>query len=96
MSGIILTFCAFGLGALAVLALPPFSMPVLLPVAFGALYLLTVGESRMRAGLAGWAFGVGFFLFGLSWIAESFFVDAERFGWMAVPAVAGRKVSPAH
>lgn len=89
MSGIIVTFCAFGLGALAVLALPPFSMPVLLPVAFGALYLLTVGESRMRAGLAGWAFGVGFFLFGLSWIAESFFVDAERFGWMAVPAVAG-------
>lgn len=89
MSGIILTFCAFGLGALAVLALPPFSMPVLLPVAFGALYLLTVGESRMRAGLAGWAFGVGYFLFGLSWIAESFFVDPERLAWMAVPAVAG-------
>lgn len=94
MSGIILTFCAFGLGALAVLALPPFSMPVLLPVAFGALYLLTVGESRMRAGLAGWAFGVGYFLFGLSWIAESFFVDPERLAWMAVPAVAGLAMRP--
>ena len=44
MSGIILTFCAFGLGALAVLALPPFSMPVLLPVAFGALAVFFVAN----------------------------------------------------
>ncbi|WP_299566607.1 apolipoprotein N-acyltransferase [uncultured Sulfitobacter sp.] len=89
MTGIARTLGAFSLGALAVCALPPFSTPVVLPIAFGGLYLITVGESRKRAGLAGWMFGVGFFLFGLSWIAESFFVDAERFGWMAVPAVAG-------
>ncbi len=65
---------------------------MILPVAFGGLYLLVVGATRRTAGFAGWAFGVGFFLFGLSWIAESFFVDAERFGWMAVPAVAGLAV----
>ena len=88
-SGLARSVCAFVLGALAVLALPPFSLPVILPVAFGGLYLLVVGATRRTAGFSGWAFGVGFFLFGLSWIAESFFVDAERFGWMAVPAVAG-------
>lgn len=80
---------AFFLGGLAVLALPPFSMPWVLPVSFGGLFHLTAGRRRTRAFLAGWAFGAGFFLFGLSWIAESFSVDAERFGWMAVPAVTG-------
>ena len=64
-------------------------MPPVLPIVFGGLYLLTVGKGLRQACLAGWAFGFGFFLFGLSWIAESFFVDAERFGWLAVPAVAG-------
>ncbi|PVA08765.1 apolipoprotein N-acyltransferase [Pelagivirga sediminicola] len=88
-SGLARSLCALFLGVLAVLALPPFSLPVILPIAFGGLYLLVVGATRRTAGLAGWAFGVGFFLFGLSWIAESFYVDARRFGWMAGPAVAG-------
>jgi len=88
-SGIFRILSAFFLGAFAVLTLPPFSLPVVLPISFGGLYLLTVRETRRTAGLAGWAFGVGFFLFGLSWIAESFYVDAERFGLMAVPAVVG-------
>jgi len=88
-TGIIPFLTALFLGAVTVLALPPFSIPIVLPVVFGGLFCLTVSESRTRAFLAGWAFGLGFFLFGLSWIAESFFVDAERFGWMAVPAVAG-------
>ncbi|MCQ0090301.1 apolipoprotein N-acyltransferase [Roseovarius sp. M141] len=88
-SGLARSLSAFFLGAFAVLTLPPFSLPVVLPISFGGLYLLTVRETRRTAGLAGWAFGVGFFLFGLSWIAESFYVDAERFGLMAVPAVVG-------
>jgi len=64
-------------------------MPQILPIVFGGLYLLSVGKGLGQACLAGWTFGFGFFLFGLSWIAESFFVDAERFGWLALPAVAG-------
>ena len=35
---------------------------MILPVAFGGLYLLVVGATRRTAGFSGWAFGVGFFL----------------------------------
>lgn len=85
----VLVLTAFVLGSLAVLTLPPFSMPLLLPLVLGGLFLLTLDKRLGQACFVGWAFGFGFFLFGLSWIAESFLVDAERFGWMAVPAVAG-------
>jgi len=40
-----------------------------------------------RAFWTGWAAGFGFFLSGLYWIAEAFFVDAARHGWMAPFAV---------
>ena len=80
---------AFALGGLAVLALSPFSMPWILPIVFGGLFQLTVGRSRARAFAIGWMFGLGFFAFGLAWIAESFSVDAARFGWMATPVVTG-------
>lgn len=89
MAGIVQYFMALLLGSLAVLALPPFSIPLILPVVFGGLFHLTTGQGRARAFLTGWMFGLGFFLFGLSWIAESFSVDAARFGWLALPAVAG-------
>ncbi|CTQ34551.1 apolipoprotein N-acyltransferase [Jannaschia rubra] len=80
---------AFAAGAAAVLALPPFSVLPAALLAYSALFLL-VADAGPRRGLAlGWAFGLAYFAFGLSWIAESFAVDAERFGWMAVPAVAG-------
>ena len=80
---------AFAAGAAAVLALPPFSMLPAAPLAFGALFLLVSGAGTSRAFALGWVFGLGHFAFGLSWIAESFTVDAERYGWMAIPAVAG-------
>lgn len=79
---------AMSCGALAVLALPPFSQPALLPVAFGGLFILTAGHGVPRAALTGWAFGFMHFGLGLAWIAESFRVDAERFGHLALPSVA--------
>lgn len=75
-------------GALLVLALPPFSLPVFLPVAFGVLFLLVVKCTVSRAALLGWAFGVSHFALSLSWIGESFQIDAERFGHLAFPAIA--------
>lgn len=77
------------LGTSVIFALPPFSIPAVLPFCFGGLFYLTASKSLARALLIGWAFGLGFFVFGLSWIAESFFVEPERFGWMAAPAVFG-------
>ena len=37
--------------------------------------------------LRGWCFGFGHFLVAFHWIGAALLVDAERFGWLAVPAV---------
>ncbi len=80
---------AFAAGSAAVLTLPPYSIIVLVPVAYGALFLLVRGHLPLAAGAMGWLFGLGYFGIGLSWIGESFQVDAERFGALAIPAVIG-------
>jgi apolipoprotein N-acyltransferase len=57
--------------------------------AFPALALLA---ALWRAGPAfgiGWAAGSGFFLSGIWWIAEAFFVDPVRHGWIAPFAIIG-------
>ena len=79
----------FAAGALTVLTFPPFSLLLLVPVAYSAFFVGLRDLSLGRAFLVGWAFGLGQFGFGISWIAESFYVEAERFGAMAIPAVAG-------
>jgi len=61
----------FGLWPLSLLAL------ALLPV------LLLTARSARAAALTGWAFGAGWFANALSWIVEPFFVDPDRYAWMA-------------
>ncbi|SPJ25652.1 apolipoprotein N-acyltransferase [Palleronia abyssalis] len=80
---------SFMAGGLTVLALPPFSWLIVFPVAFSALFLMLRQVSAAPAFFIGWVFGMGQFGFGVSWIAESFYVDSERFGALAIPAVAG-------
>ena len=80
---------AIAAGGLTVLTFPPFSILLFVPVAYATLFALLRHLAVARAALVGWAFGLGQFGFGLSWIAESFYVDAERFGAIAIPAVAG-------
>ena len=80
---------SFVAGGLTVLALPPFSWLIAVPVAFSALFLILRQVSTAHAFFIGWVFGIGQFGFGISWIAESFYVDAERFAALAIPAVAG-------
>jgi apolipoprotein N-acyltransferase len=78
------------LGAMAVLALQPYGVVFLLPVAFGGLAAIIDRARTWQRGLAaGWFFAFGFFVAGLSWISESFSVDPERFGALAIPAVTG-------
>jgi apolipoprotein N-acyltransferase len=79
----------FAAGPLTVLTFPPFSILPLVPVAYSALFVGLRDLSFGRAFLVGWAFGLGQFGFGISWIAESFYVEPERFGALATPAVAG-------
>lgn len=84
---------AAGSGALAVAALPPFSFLLVLPLAFGTLFAMVERSGTRTAFVIGYAFGLGFFGVGLSWIVESFYVEAERFGWMALPAVSALSAS---
>jgi apolipoprotein N-acyltransferase len=79
---------ALGAGMLVATALPPVHfLPGLL--GFG-LFVATAWRDAARPLAAfrrGTAFGLGFFLVGLYWVGIAFFVDAERFGLLAVPAV---------
>ena len=78
---------AFGLGAVSVLAMPPFGLWPIMFVTFPGLVLLldsaATAPARWRrvraAGLVGWWFGFGYLLFGLYWIGAAFLVQADKF-----------------
>ena len=83
---------AFGLGMLAVLALPPLHI-------IPALFLAIPGLLAMIGGAASWgaafwlglAWGFGFFAGGLYWITSAILTDVARYWWLvpiAVPALA--------
>ena len=75
------TGLSVGVGAAA--ALPPVDMSPLLLVAFVGLLWLEEGSARPSASLGlGYAFGFGFFLAGLYWIAAALFVDIATFWWL--------------
>ncbi len=82
---------AFGLGALAALALPPLhALPVLLLAVPGLLAMLGDGGAR-GAALRGWCFGWGFHVAGLYWITHALLTDVASWWWLvpvAVPALA--------
>ncbi|HYD32819.1 MAG TPA: apolipoprotein N-acyltransferase [Azospirillaceae bacterium] len=81
---------AFGLGALAVLALPPaYIVPVLFAAFPGLLLLLERAERPRRAFAIGWWFGFGYFLIGLYWVSFALFTDIAKFWWMVPFAVTG-------
>lgn len=67
---------SLSLGAATVLALPPFSIPIVLPFTFSGLFILTAGLVVPAAFRIGFMFGLGYFVVGLSWITESFYIDA--------------------
>ncbi|MFC3118566.1 apolipoprotein N-acyltransferase [Jhaorihella thermophila] len=45
--------------------------------------LLTAAATPWQAAMLGWAFGAGYFLRALTWLVEPFFVDPDRYAWMA-------------
>ena len=78
---------AFGLGALSMLAMPPFGLWLVMFATFPGLVLLLDSAasepdrwSRVRAAAAiGWCFGFGYLLLGLYWIGAAFLVQADKF-----------------
>ncbi|MGG5886923.1 apolipoprotein N-acyltransferase [Falsiroseomonas sp. HC035] len=83
---------AFGLGAIAALALPPVHLlPVLLLSLPGLFIMVTSAPSRGRAAWIGLAWGWGFHVAGLHWLTNAILTEVERFWWLvpiAVPALA--------
>jgi apolipoprotein N-acyltransferase len=90
---------AFAAGSLSVLAMAPFFLWPVLFVTLPVLVWLIDGSKTqveapsfwrrpaVRAGVAGWWFGFGYFLFGLFWIGEAFLVEADKFAWLMPFAV---------
>jgi apolipoprotein N-acyltransferase len=81
---------AFLLGVCATASLPPIDLTPLLLVAFTGLLWLDDGSTGPWASFRlGYAFGLGFFISGLYWIAAALFVDIDTFWWLVPVAAAG-------
>ena len=82
-------------GAVSSLAMAPFNAwPVLFLTFPVAVWLIDgAGAGRWRgvpaAAMAGWWFGLGYFVPGLYWIGYAFLVDAPTFAWLLPFAILG-------
>jgi apolipoprotein N-acyltransferase len=82
-------------GALSSLAMAPFNAWPVLFLTFPVMVWLIdgAGAGRLRgvpaAAMAGWWFGLGYFVPGLYWIGYAFLVDAPTFAWLMPFAVLG-------
>ena len=81
-------------GAAGALALAPVYALPLLAVSLTTLIFLLDAASHAKKPLlsafwTGWAFGLGYFVAGIYWMAFSFFVQAEEFAWLSPLAVLG-------
>lgn len=76
------------LGVVAALGLAPFEVWPATVLGLAGFGWLVTGIERPRAGFwTGWAFGFGYFAFGLIWLVEPFMVDPARDGWLAPFAI---------
>lgn len=91
LSGIKRYATAFGFGLLMTLALPPIGAFYVLLLCVPALVWLTRQcKTKKEAFLTGWAFGAGYFIFGLYWVSVALLVDIQSFWWaLPLSAVAG-------
>ena len=86
---------ALAAGALSALAMAPFNAWPVLFLTFPVMVWLIdgAGAGRLRgvpaAAMAGWWFGLGYFVPGLYWIGYAFLVDASTFAWLMPFAVLG-------
>src|SRR5579863_8295629 len=82
-------------GAFSALAMAPFNAwPVLFATLPVVVWLIDgAGAGRLRgvpaAAIAGWWFGLGYFVPGLYWIGYAFLVDASTFAWLLPFAILG-------
>tara|TARA_B100001989_G_scaffold236663_2_gene198752 strand:- start:1798 stop:3261 length:1464 start_codon:yes stop_codon:yes gene_type:complete len=81
---------AFILGAATSFAMAPYYIVPLIFLGLSGLYiLLDLSSTRLTAALTGYCFGLGYFGFGLSWIANALLVEGNAYAWAWPLAVAG-------
>ena len=82
-------------GALSAFAMAPFNAWPVLFLTFPVMVWLIDGAGAGRArgvpaaAMAGWWFGLGYFVPGLYWIGYAFLVDASTFAWLLPFAILG-------
>jgi apolipoprotein N-acyltransferase len=82
-------------GAVSALAMAPFNAWPVLFLTFPVMVWLIDGAGAGRgrgipaAAMAGWWFGLGYFVPGLYWIGYAFLVDAPTFAWLLPFAILG-------
>lgn len=78
------------LGAVSAAAFAPLHfVPAMALSLIGVFWLIQSAPTRRRAFAIAWMWGFGHFAAGNYWIANSFLVDAARFGWMIPPIIGG-------
>ena len=78
------------LGAVSAAGFAPVHFAPAMLVSLIALYwLIQAAPTRRRAFNVAWFWGFGHFVAGNLWIANSFMIDAARFGWMMPPVISG-------
>ena len=86
---------ALAAGAVSALALPPLNIWPAPFLAFPVLVWLVDSSAAGRFGgvvsaaVAGWWFGLGYFVAGLYWLGNAFLVDAKTFAWLIPFAILG-------
>ncbi len=55
---------------------------VLLVCVPGLIWLTQRSQTKTETFLTGWAFGAGYFIFGLYWVSFALFVDIQQFWWV--------------
>lgn len=74
---------AFFAGACMTAALPPVGFfPVLLLAVPAFIFLARSAPTRFKSFCVGWAFGAGYFIFGLYWVSAALFVDIRSWAWV--------------
>ncbi|SNS15776.1 apolipoprotein N-acyltransferase [Antarctobacter heliothermus] len=81
---------AVAVGVIIGLGQPPYDLWYLaFPGYVAAIWLFLVSARGTPSAGTGWAVGLGYFGFSMSWIVEPFLVDAATTGWMAPFALIG-------
>jgi apolipoprotein N-acyltransferase len=80
----------FAAGSISVLALPPYGLWFFMLLGLAILYVaLARTPDKFHSFCCGYAFGFGYFIFGLSWIANALLVEGNDYAWAWPLAVVG-------